>query len=441
MKFPASLMYTKKILFSRQGKESSARRSLIGAMLCIGISLIPLVAVMTISNGMIEGMTARMIGLSSSDLMLGIPSYSTASQNMTVLDNLSDKIKNVDGVLSVYPEIQGTALAAGNSTRTGASVRAVDFSIFTQNKSFKDLLKVTSGSIPTADTRRTAIIGKKIADTIGIKSGDKIRLITTQRLKNGRIIPHLSVFTVAATVSSGYEELDALWVFIPFESGMSLFSNKSSTMSVMIETSDPFSAKLEKIADQIQSAVGEEFPVYCWNELNTNEFQNFASTKMMLLFIMMLIVLVASVNISSALVMLVMERRYEIAILKSLGGTSGGITLSFLLTGLATGMGGVLFGVPLGLLFSVNINKLINFIEKAINFFVEFMYLLYGHESDFVQIHLMDPAYYIQNITVSIPFEQLFLIVAGTLILSLAVSAIPSINAGKEKPLEILRKI
>ena len=92
--------------------------------------------------------------------------------------------------------------------------------------------------------------------------------------------------------------------------------------------------------------------------MNATEFENFSSTRVMLVFIMLLVVLVASVNISSAIVMLVMERRKEIAILKSCGASSSGITFSFLLTGLACGTGGVMAGLPVGLLLSVNANAL-----------------------------------------------------------------------------------
>ena len=160
------------------------------------------------------------------------------------------------------------------------------------------------------------------------------------------------------------------------------------------------------------------------------------------MFIMLLIVLVASVNIFSALIMLSMERRREIAILKSFGATSSGISFSFLITGFFTGLGGLICGIPVGLLFSVNINKIVFFLEKILNIVSEFVYLLRGNNLlEFSRIHLLDPSYYLQTIPVSIPFMELAVICAGTLLLTLASSVIPALKAGKEKPLETFRKI
>ena len=186
----------------------------------------------------------------------------------------------------------------------------------------------------------------------------------------------------------------------------------------------------------------EQARVYTWNELNAAEYENFASTKILLLLIMLLIVLVASVNISSALVMVVMERRREIAILKSMGASEDGIKMSFILVGFASGAGGTLIGIPLGLLAAVNINPLINIMEKIVNICAKFVYLIgKGELESFSSVRLLDPAYYLQDIPVSVPFGHLLLITAGTLVLSLVVSIIPAAKAGKEKPLDTLRKM
>ena len=86
--------------------------------------------------------------------------------------------------------------------------------------------------------------------------------------------------------------------------------------------------------------------------------------------------------------------------------------------------------------------EIISFMEKIVNFGAEFVYLLSNANlSSYKEIHLLDPAYYLQNIPVSVPFNKLFIIASGTLLLSLIVSAIPAIKAGKEKPLDTLRKM
>lgn len=99
-------------------------------------------------------------------------------------------------------------------------------------------------------------------------------------------------------------------------------------------------------------------------------------------------------------------------------------------------------GIPTGLLAAVNINGIISVMEKGVNVCAKFVYLLKnGDSAAYSGIHLLDPAYYLQQIPVSVPFNELFIIAAGTMVLSLAVSAVPAIKAGREKPLDTLRKM
>ena len=207
----------------------------------------------------------------------------------------------------------------------------------------------------------------------------------------------------------------------------------SATYNVMIETENAFSPDLVRIQLQLSDNFGRYANVYRWDQIHSSEFENFSSTKVMLVFVMMLIVLVACVNISSAIVMLVMERQKEIAILKSIGAKPAGITLAFLLASLACGAGGIIIGLPLGILLTIFSNQIVNGLERLVNFFSA----LGGGGP----VHLMDPAYYLAEIPVRMPVSQIILIVVSVLFLSLVVSYIPSKKAGKEKPLDILRKV
>jgi len=256
------------------------------------------------------------------------------------------------------------------------------------------------------------------------------------------MMPKITSFKVSGIISSGYQELDSIWFFISLDSGFDILSLKSSSAIFGIETEDPFSLDLEKTYRSLSSLLFSAGRLHRWNDLNSAQYENFASTQIMLLFIMMLIVLVACVNISSALVMMVMERKKEIAILKSLGGSSSGIALSFIITGLVSAAMGVIIGIPLGLFASVNFDAIMTLIENLINFFVKAFYLLSdGNLSNYATVHLLDEAFYLQDIPLVIPAFKIFLIALGTLVLSFFVSLLPALKAGKEKPIETLRKI
>lgn len=440
MNIKASLMFAKSLIVPKTQKKSSARRSLIGALLCIGISIIPLVVVISISNGMIEGMTQRIIGLSSSHIQAYISTDAGEVQNPQEFFNFADLLKkDYYQITDAYPQVSISALASANNYKTGIEIRGMQDDIFTANQSFNTLFTVLEGDLSEFG-KNTVVIGEKIAELLNLHSGESFRVITTKTLGN-QVAPKLTTFKVGAIVTSGYQELDALWVFVPIQTVYKSLSLSSAKYNMLIQTDDAFSVELVSLQKNLQSDYGEIANFYRWDRVHQSEFENFSSTKVMLIFVMMLIVLVASINISSAIVMLVMERQKEIAILKSLGSSPFGITISFLIAAFTCGFGGVLIGVPIGLLLSVNSNQIIQAIEKIVNFFARFIYLLEGMDLESVKhIKLMDPAYYLQTIPVIIPFSQILLISLSTILLSLIVSLIPSIKAGKEKPLDILRK-
>ena len=445
MTFRSSLMFAKSLIFPKAEKKSSARRSLWGALLCIGLSIVPLVVVLSITNGMIQGMTDRIIGLSSNNIQAYVSPKLKDTQNPQSYREYSKQFKNVNGVLEVYPEIGVTALAAGKKMRTGAQIRALDKDIFTKNKAFTDLFTIIEGDVLDFQNQEEgagtyAVVGQKMAQMLDLHAGDTFRVITI-KTTDGKQSPRLTSFKVSAIVSSGYQELDALWVFIPLEAAYKFVSLGNASFTVMIETPESYSPDLVRIQRELKKEYGKYINFYRWDQVHAAEFENFSSTKVMLVFIMILIVLVASINISSAIIMLVMERRKEIAILKSIGATPSGITFAFIITGITCGLGGLALGLPFGLLAAVNANEIVQFIEKLVNVIAKAGYYLKGVPAEEINaIRLMDPAYYLQTIPVNLPFSQVILISLSTVLLALLVSIIPSVKAGKEKPLDILRK-
>ena len=445
MTFRSSLMFAKSLIFPKAEKKSSARRSLWGALLCIGLSIVPLVVVLSITNGMIQGMTDRIIGLSSNNIQAYVSPKLKDTQNPQSYREYSKQFKNVNGVLEVYPEIGVTALAAGKKMRTGAQIRALDKDIFTKNKAFTDLFTIIEGDVLDFQNQEEgagtyAVVGQKMAQMLDLHAGDTFRVITI-KTTDGKQSPRLTSFKVSAIVSSGYQELDALWVFIPLEAAYKFVSLGNASFTVMIETPESYSPDLVRIQRELKKEYGKYINFYRWDQVHAAEFENFSSTKVMLVFIMILIVLVASINISSAIIMLVMERRKEIAILKSIGATPSGITFAFIITGITCGLGGLALGLPFGLLAAVNANEIVQFIEKLVNVIAKAGYYLKGIPAEEINaIRLMDPAYYLQTIPVNLPFSQVILISLSTVLLALLVSIIPSVKAGKEKPLDILRK-
>ncbi len=429
-----------------RSEMSNARRSLFGAVVCIAISLIPLITVLSVSEGMIEGITGRLIGLSSYQIQISQrKTFSSTEENMDALEEIARNAKAVPGVTGTYIERQGSVLAAGKTGRSGALVRAVPEDLFSRNADFVNYMNVLEGSSQFSRSNG-ALIGKKIAESLGLSVGDTVRLISSRTTSTGSVTPRVKSFVVEGIVSCGYQEIDALWIFIPLESGFDFLSSVASTIFVGVTAVDSFGIEYERIVEQlIYDSYEKGFSVYRWRDVNSSQYENYASTRVMLLFVVFLIVLVASVNISAALVMLVMERRKEIAILKSLGATSGGITLSFLFTGVFAGISGVVLGLPPAFLCVLKSNEIISFVEKIVNGIGNFLYIITSKGSvsaeTYTKIQILDPAFYLEKIPVSLPFDQILIAVFGTVLLSALVSIAPSVRAGREKPLTILRKV
>jgi len=440
MKLSSIFLICSRIIKPKESALTNARKSLIGAIFCIALSLIPLTVVLVVADGMIDGITNRIVGLSSFHMQVAqIRTIADTDQNLEILQSIAEKMQSNPKITNTFIERQGTVLAAGKTGRSGATVRAVEPKLFTENNAFVEYLEVIDGTA-TFTSKKSCIIGKKIAELLGLNVGDTIRLISTKTSATGSVIPKINTFKVEAIVSSGYQEIDALWVFIPLEAGFDYLSTAASSIYVGIETNNPYDSDLFTTAKELENDIPMGFTLYTWKELNSSQYENFASTKLMLLFVMFLIVLVASVNVSSALVMLVMEKRKDIAILKSLGASNSGIGLSFVMTGGVAGIVGTLIGIPLGLLCAVNINSIISFFEKIINTFIKLIYYIKDGK-DYIPISLLDPAYYLETIPIVIPAKEILLIALSTILLSIAVSIIPASKAAKEKPLSIIRKI
>lgn len=440
MIFLTSLSFAKRLIFPKVQKNSSARKSLFGAIICIAVSIIPLITVICVSEGMIYGMTERLISLSSGSLQAVFRKSSEDASNLDSLKDYCEQIKLISGVDSVWPEINIQALAAGKENRSGVFIRGVQNDIFSKNESFYSLIEVLSGSLAEfGEKRKFCVIGEGVSLKLGIKPGETIRFFTTSS-ENGFIRPKMKSFTVMAVVSSGFQEIDNLWVFIPIEEVFEFSNANTRLCSVMINVENPFAFSLHEIKKECEHIHKGQVKIDTWMNIHSSRLERYSSTRLLLVLIMFLIVLIACVNISSALVMLVMERRREIAILKSIGSSNSFICLSFVMAGIMCACLGIMIGLPIGLLICVNINQIMHGLEVILNGIEHFRAFLFSN-GDAANIVLMDKEFYLSRIPLKIPFNQIFLICLCIIFLSVLVSLIPSIKAGKQKPLEIIRNL
>ncbi len=318
---------------------------------------------------------------------------------------------------------------AGKGGKTGVTVRAVDPSFWTEPGSAA-FLEVIDG-VPAPATDRDILLGETLSLNIEAKVGDTVRLMTIRQGEGGRQLPAMSSFTVRGIVSSGYNELDALWCIVSAEGGQRVLSPEQSSSSLLVKIDDPYK-NADAFSWSLYSELGNSFNIYTWKDLLRSQYSSYESTRQLLLFIMALIVIVAAINVSSATSMLVLERQRDIAILKVTGSGVKGVTDIFLMGSLLTGLTGGIIGISLGLLIGVNINTIIRSLENILSFF--------SHLFNGTDVKILDPGFYLQTIPIIVDRTAVLMIGLFAVLCSLLASWIPARRAGKLKPMELLRK-
>ncbi len=332
---------------------------LAGAVAGMGLSLVPLLLVLVVSNGMIEGITRRLIEAGTFHLQVALP----AALPDEDVDRLVQRVRQQPLVRLAFAETEGLALLYTPGGRLGLQVRAVPRDLYSLDQGLRETLRVEAGSFDLAP--RTVVLGRAVADELRVGVGDEVRLLTARPIR-GRFVPRVTRFTVGGLYSSGYQELDRGWVYVSREDGRQILPADSGRLVIAVKVRDLARlAEASRSVERVVSAEGFPARVSGWYELEENQYRSFQTTRALLVFIMALIVVVAAVNVSSAMAMIVLEKRPEIAILKSMGARPGMLAASFLAAGFLAGVLGALVGVPAGLLVSVNVNAIVRGLEAA----------------------------------------------------------------------------
>jgi lipoprotein-releasing system permease protein len=268
-------------------------------------------------------------------------------------DNYRDvvaKARKVPGVLGAAPTVYGKGLltAGGSAVATlkgviPAQERTVtDLAAQVQEGQLDALDNVPEGSLPPI------LLGRDLASTLGVGVGDVVSVTSPNgRLSPYGMVPSVKKFRVAGTVHSGLYEFDAEWAYIPLAVAQRLFTEGSDSASLVeVRIEDIYAVK--EVAPRIVAAVGEGYIPTDWIMMNQSLFSALWLEKVAIGITIGLIVMVAALNIVATLILLVMEKHKDIAILVSMGASRGTITRIFMLQGTVIGGLGTLTGAVLG---------------------------------------------------------------------------------------------
>ncbi len=384
------------------------------SMLGIALGVAALIVVLSVMNGFQKEVRARILGVVS-------------HVQITGADNRLADWQAVARESAAHPQVAAAApfvdaqgmLVSGGSVR-GAVVRGIVPEL--EQKVAEIGLHMTVGKLESLVPGEFGIVlGAELARALGARAGDKVTLIAPQGLVTpAGILPRLKQFTVAGIFEVGMFEYDSGLALIHLEDAQKLYGMGRSTSGVRLRLHDLFQSR-EVTRDLITRLRGDLY-VSDWTRSHANYFRAVQIEKTMMFIILLLIVAVAAFNIVSTLVMAVTDKQPDIAILRTLGASPGGIMKIFIVQGALIGAIGTLIGVAGGVALALNIDVVVPFLERLLN--VQF---------------LSREVYYITDLPSDLQSSDVVAISLVSLGLSFFATLYPSWRAARVNPAEALR--
>lgn len=325
-------------------KRRLARVTAVAAMLGIAMGVAALIVTFALSNGFRDEMREK--------ILQGTAHLSVLRADGLPIDGYADlaaRLQQIDGVASASATTYDGALARGSKGSAYAVIRGIESQAgqtaqarqWVGEGSFDPLFDQSASSELRT---QAAVVGSELASRIGISVGDVFQIIpaneaggetTTRRLR------------VAGVFRSGLFEYDSTWIYVDFDLAATFAggAHSASVMSVQVKDAD----RVKDVAARVRAQLGQEYTTVDWQEANQPLFSALALERRMGLFIIGLIIAVAALNITTMLILVVVERRRDIAVLGTLGATRSGVMLLFVIEGAVVGAVGAIAGTLLGL--------------------------------------------------------------------------------------------
>lgn len=315
----------------------------------IALGVATLIIVMAVMNGFRAELLGRILGLNGHLTVYG--------QGVPLQDweGAASRIRALPDIVDAAALVEGQVMATANNVAGGALVRGLSPADMARRTLIVSNIK--SGSLAEFAGDDAAMIGARMAQRMGLSIGDRITLISPQgNVTAFGTMPRLRAFRVAAIFEVGMFEYDNSFVFLPLEAAQLFFRQEGQATGIEVFVKDPQRVWLARSA--ILQAMGQPARAYDWQQANSSFFNAVQVERNVMFLILTLIILVAAFNIISSLIMLVKDKTRDIAILRTMGASSGSVLRIFLMAGTAIGVLGTLGGLCLGLLFNANIESI-----------------------------------------------------------------------------------
>ena len=409
-----------------KSKRKDGFISVISWLSLIGITLgvATLVIVMSVMNGFREEMLSKILGMNGHITVMS--SFTREFNNPEKViekitsSDLSSYIKNNDFIV---PIIEDQVMMSSEGVSIGGMLRAMspqDMAKLTPT--FKSVygLDMEGNEFPRLE-KGDVVIGYQLANKLGIDIGDDITLTTARgNITAFGTVPRIKSYRVGAVFNTGMSIYDSGFVFMQLSDAQVFFDleNKVSHIEIFLNNPDDSVTFAEKVKPVITPA----FRVYTWQSQNSSFVSALNVERNVMFLILTLIILVASFNIISSLVMLVKEKSHDIAVFRTIGASRGNVMRIFFIAGSFIGVVGTFFGVGLGLLISFNI-EWVRQVFQAITGTKLFP----------------DDVYFLTELPSKVEYSQVLWVVLMALAISFLATLYPSRKAAKQEPIDVLR--
>lgn len=384
------------------------------SVLGIALGVTALITVLSVMNGFEAELRERILGMTS---------HATMTGRYGQLDDwqaLEQKLKDYPHVEGTAPFINGQVMINADRRVSGTMLSGIlpDY----EGKVSEVADKMKTGKLTNLVPGEYGIVlGAELANYLGVITGDKITVISPQiNSTPAGVVPRMRRFTVVGTFQVGMYEYDRNMALIHLDDAAKLFRLESAVSGLRIKLDDLFNAP--QITHAMQNAFYDDYLVSDWTLAHSNFFRAIQTEKRVMFIILLLIVAVAAFNIVSTLVMVVTDKRGDIAILKTQGLTSGSVMGIFMVLGAIIGVVGTILGTAAGILLALNVETIVPAIEKL--FQVQFM---------------AADVYYISDLPSKLVWSDVYAIAGMAFLLSLLATIYPAWQAAKVNPAEVLR--
>jgi lipoprotein-releasing system permease protein len=276
-------------------------------------------------------------------------------------DAMADRVQQVPGVVRVAPLVKGQVMATANGNNSGVEV----FGISAQDiRQIPRVANPETGRGDLAQFEQGIAIGSGVAQTLGVGIGDQVKLISPNGVKTAfGVSPRIKSYEVVYIFTAGRYDIDRTRAYMPFEEAQLYFNREGVADELEVIVDDP--EKVDRYTTPIAQAAGVGALVWTWQDASGGFLRALEMEDNVMFVILSVLVLIATMNIVSGLIMLVKNKGRDIGILRTMGLTEGSVMRVFFICGASTGIVGTLAGVILGSLFAIYIDQifgLVNFI-------------------------------------------------------------------------------